>query len=77
MTKQDAYRIVYNDILNCGCGLFQGKFDARNGNDKFMYGINTVMELIAYNVSEQDYEDFQEIWHKNFEKSLDKARQKW
>ena len=29
MTKQDAYRIVYNDILNRDIGLFLGRFDAK------------------------------------------------
>lgn len=27
-TVQDAYRIVYNDILNKDIGLFLGRFDA-------------------------------------------------
>lgn len=74
MTKQDAYRIVYNDILNRGIGLFTGTFDAKNGNEKYMYGINAVMEFLAYESSEQDYEDFQNIWDENFQKSLDKAK---
>lgn len=74
MTKQDAYRIVYNDILNHGCELFQGTFDARNGSKDFMHGICTLMECIAYQVSEQDYKDFNKIWCENFQKSLDKAR---
>lgn len=73
MTKQDAYRIVYNDILNRDIGLFLGTFDAKNGNQDFMYGIFTLMEFIAYECSEMDYEDFQEIWFENFQKSLDKA----
>ena len=29
MTKQDAYKIVYNDILNRDIGLFLGRFDAK------------------------------------------------
>ena len=53
-TVQDAYRIVYNDILNSGCGLLVGEYDAKNGNEKFMYGISTVMEWIAYRVSQED-----------------------
>ena len=32
MTKQDAYKIVYNDILNLYIGLFVGLFDAKNGS---------------------------------------------
>lgn len=74
MTKQDAYRIVYNDILNRDIGLFLGKFDAKNGNEKFMYGINTIMEFIALESSEADYNSFQEIWFKNFQESIDKVK---
>lgn len=75
-TVQDAYRIVFNDILNKDVGLFVGRFDATNGNKDFMHGINTVMEFIAINVSEQDYEDFQNIWLDNFIQSIDKANSK-
>ena len=60
-TIQDAYRIVYNDILNSGCDLLVGKYDAKNGNEKFMYGISTVMEFIAYRVSEADGDAFSDV----------------
>lgn len=71
-TLQNAYKLVYNDILNSGVGLFTGSFDSKNGNKNFMHGIHTVMEFIAYKASEQDYDDFEEIWYKNFTKSIDK-----
>ena len=29
---QDAYRMVYNDMLNSGCGLLVGQYDAKNGS---------------------------------------------
>lgn len=73
MNRQDAYRIVYNDILNNDISLFLGNFDAKNGKKEYMHGICTVMEFIANNVSEQDYEDFEKIWWENFRKSLDKV----
>lgn len=74
MTKtiQDAYRIVYNDILNSECGLMVGTYDAKNGNEDFMHGIATVMEWIAYQVSEVDGEAFSELFIKNMAKSIDK-----
>lgn len=68
-TIQDAYRIVYNDILNSGCDLLVGKYDAKNGNEKFMYGISTVMEFIAYRVSEADGDAFSDLFIKNMIKS--------
>lgn len=75
MTIQDAYRIVYNDILNKDVSLFLGRFDAVNGNKNYMHGICTVMEFIANNVSEKDYEDFEKIWWENFSNSLDKVKE--
>ena len=74
MTKQEAYKIVYNDILNRDIGLFLGRFDAKNGDPKFIYGISTVMEFIALEYSEKDYDDFQKIWFENFQKSIDNAK---
>jgi hypothetical protein len=72
-TIQDAYRIVLNDMLNSGCGLFVGEYDARNGDEKFMHGISTVMEWIAYKVSEEDYNEFNDLFIKNLIKSEKKA----
>ena len=74
MTKQEAYKIVYNDILNRDIGLFLGRFDAKNGKPEIMYGISTLMEFIAYESSEKDYDDFEEIWFENFQKSIDNAK---
>lgn len=74
MTKQEAYKIVYNDILNRGIGLFLGQFDVKNGKPEFMYGISTLMDFIAYESSEKDYDDFQKIWFENFQKSIDNAK---
>lgn len=74
MTKQEAYNIVYNDIINRGVGLFCGRFDAAHGSHEFMYGIFTVMEFVSFESSEQDYEKFQEIWCTNFQESIDKAK---
>lgn len=76
MSRQEAYKLVLEDLTNCGCGLFVGKYDATNGSDKFMYGISTVMEYIAYQVGEKEYEKFQDIFLENMEKSVDKAQSK-
>lgn len=69
---QNAYKLVYNDMVKCG-GLFVGRFDAKNGNKKFMYGIGTIMEFIALNAGEEIYDDFEKIWSENFIESLDKS----
>ena len=71
-TLKNAYKLVYNDMVKSS-GLFVGRFDAKNGNKEFMYGINTAMEFIALNAGEQTYDEFEKIWFENFEKSLDKS----
>lgn len=76
MTKQEAYKIVYNDILSRDIGLFVGKFDAIHGSEQFMFGISALMDFIAFESSEADYEDFQKIFYSNFQKSIDKAKLK-
>ena len=71
-TLQNAYKLVYNDMVKCG-GLFVGRFDAKNGNKDFMYGIGTIMEFIALSAEKQTYDEFEKLWLENFEKSLDKS----
>ena len=73
-TIQDAYRIVYNDILNSGCNIFTGIYDAKNGSEKYMFGVSTVMEWIAYKVNEETGNDFSDLFTKNLIKSIDKAK---
>lgn len=73
-TVQDAYRIVFNDMMNSGCGLLVGHYDAKNGNEKYMFGVDTVMEWIAYKVSEAQGDDFSELFTKNMVESQKKAR---
>ena len=73
-TVQDAYRIVFNDMMNSGCGLLVGKYDAKNGNEKYMFGVDTVMEWIAYKVSKAQGDDFSELFTKNMVESQKKAR---
>ena len=60
-----AYEMVLNDIVNSGCGLMIGKFDAKNGEEHFMYGISTVMEWIAYRVSDEVGYEFSDLFIKN------------
>lgn len=50
---QKAYKMVLEDMIKGGCGLLVGRYDAVNGSREFMYGINTVMEYIAYNVDDE------------------------
>ena len=72
-TIQEAYKIVLDDILNSDCNLMIGKYDAKNGSPQFMYGISTVMEWIAYKVSEEEGNNFSELFTKNLIKKKKKA----
>ena len=46
-------------------GIFKGVYDAENGNKNFMYGISTVMECLAYGVSEDVGENYNHEFLKN------------
>ena len=47
-----ACRIVLDMLKECD--MFCGIYDAKNGDDHFMHGIMTVMENIAYCISEEE-----------------------
>jgi hypothetical protein len=65
MKLQEAYKMVYEDMLQSECGLLVGNYDAVNGNKKFMHGIFTVMEWIAYRVNEEEADAFSHVFIKN------------
>lgn len=45
MELKKAYQMVFSDLRECP--IFQGRYDAINGNPYYMSGIETVMEVIA------------------------------
>lgn len=53
MKLKKAYQMVFNDLHNCP--MFQGRYDAINGNPYFMSGISTVMEVIANRAYNDDF----------------------
>lgn len=53
MELKKAYQMVFNDLHECR--MFQGHYDAINGNSHFMFGIETVMEVIAYRAYDDDF----------------------
>lgn len=64
MDKKEAYKIVFNDVMEKDIRLFKGIYDAENGNKEFMYGIKAVMEYLAYEVDEDTYLHFSDIFRK-------------
>lgn len=71
LTKARAFKIVYDELSKVD--MFMGKFDAKNGNDKFMSGVQTVMEAIAYGVSEDMQCAYTDIFLANWLNSKEKA----
>lgn len=61
----------------CKINLFKGKYDALNGNEHYMYGINSVMEHIAYSISDSEGYRYNEMFYENLLNSQKKARQKF
>ncbi len=61
--RRRAYSIVFDEL--CKCPLFCGSYDARNGKEDYMYGISAVMENIAYGVSEECHDRFEERFLQN------------
>ena len=56
------------------CGMFEGRYDAKNGNPMFMYGISTVMEYLAYRVSDEYGDNFSDTFIQNLIISEQKAK---
>lgn len=72
MNIDKAYEMVYEDMLSRGPNLFFGTYDAVNGNKKFMYGVNLVMEYIATRADSLD--EYDEIFTTNMERSRERAK---
>ena len=64
MNKSEAYKIVFDDLMNVN--LFKGVYSTTNDKDfHFIYGVQTVMENIAYGVSEDCYNEFSNMFLEN------------
>lgn len=61
--KKNAYRTVLEDLKKIG--VFCGK----GGKDSaYMYGVNAVMEFIAYSIDEKTGDSFSDMFFKNMRK---------
>lgn len=67
MKSKEAWIYVYTQLKECP--MFCGRYDAKNGNAHFMYGIETVMEHIAWNAG--CLEEFTNMFAKNMQESED------
>ena len=74
MTKELRKKVIKSTIEELmECELLRGKYDAKNGNEHYMYGIATVMERLALEVSEEYSEKISNIFIKNMIESEKKA----
>ena len=53
MELKEAYQMVFSDLRECP--MFQGRYDAINGNPYYMSGIETVMEVISNRAYDDDF----------------------
>ena len=65
--EKQTLKKVIDDMQNCE--LFCGKYDAKRCDPHFMYGIDTVMEYLAYLVSDDFGDDFSQKFIENMIKS--------
>ena len=50
-----AYKLVLKDLSDIS--LFRGVYDAVHGDEHFMYGIQTVMETVAFVANDLEFID--------------------
>lgn len=62
-----AYQMVLDDMVAKGPGMFVGTYDALHGDKHFMYGVNMVMEYLAFEAGV--YENFSTLFLDNMGKS--------
>ena len=70
MDLKQAYQAVFADLRECP--MFQGRYDAINGNPYYMSGIETVMEVIA---NRGFGEDFAENFSNEFTDNMLRSRE--
>jgi hypothetical protein len=72
-TREEAIRDVINKIQK-ESKLFKGCYDAKHGSYKFMLGIASVLERLAFEVSEDYCKEVIEEFYQNIEYSMVKER---
>ena len=71
MTEREAAKIVLEKLKEVP--MFCGKYDAKNSKNDWIYGVWAVMEMIAYMISEEAGEDFNDMFSNNMEASMEKV----
>lgn len=76
LTKKERLALMKVFKILCKNNLFIGKYDAKNGNPHFMYGVATVMENLAYLISENVGRTYHTTFTNNLIKSEEKVKKK-
>ena len=63
MATKEEYRHVLTELLQVR--MFTGIYDAEHGDEHFMHGINTVMAYIADQVSDDTYDNVEDLFLTN------------
>lgn len=71
MSKEEIRQLVLEMMK---CPMFRGEYDAKNGNEDFMYGVSTVMEYLAYRVDDEFYQYVSDTFIHNMVKSEEKYK---
>ena len=71
MSKEEIRQLVLEMME---CPMFRGEYDAKNGNEDFMYGVSTVMEYLAYRVDDKFYQEVSDTFIHNMVKSEEKYK---
>ena len=81
MEREKAFRLVFEELKQCNMfrGVYDARHDLRNRNDnieRFMFGVEAVMAGIASQISNEEYEKFEEMFFDNVDRSIKKARKR-
>ena len=69
MNKKEIRQLVSKMME---CPMFRGEYDAKHGNESFMYGIATVIEYLASLADDTFCQEISDTFNHNMVKSQEK-----
>lgn len=70
MAKEEIRQLVLEMME---CPMFRGEYDAKHGNESFMYGIATVIEYLASLADDTFCQEVSDVFTHNMIKSQEKV----
>ena len=71
MNKEEIRQLVSKMME---CPMFRGEYDAKHGNESFMYGIATVIEYLASLADDTFCQEISDTFNHNMIKSQEKVQ---